>query len=97
MDQGENKRTPPKKTKKAPSTMRYLGEFFGEIAKGVKAKVPAPKNPPSRAADAPITLRRTTVEERPDASGAVVRRTVIEEVVVPPGTPVPPLRDATSQ
>jgi len=54
------------------STMRHLGEFFGEVWKGIKTD-PAPR-----------AISRTRVEERRvDTPGGRVtlRRTIIEEVV----------------
>ncbi|MFZ2875559.1 MAG: hypothetical protein WAZ94_13885 [Phycisphaerales bacterium] len=54
------------------STMRHLGEFFGEVWKGIKA------DPATRA------VSRTRVEERrvETPTGQVtLRRTIIEEMV----------------
>jgi hypothetical protein len=62
------------------STMRALGEFFGHVIKGVKTD---PAKPAAAAS-------RTHVEEetRDTPMGRVVlRRTIIEEVVLPPAPP----------
>ncbi|GJQ29555.1 MAG: hypothetical protein HBSAPP03_14390 [Phycisphaerae bacterium] len=56
--------------------MRAIGEFFGEVWKGVKTD-------PSR----PGRVTRRHVEERtadtPDGK-VVLRRTIVEEIIVPP-------------
>lgn len=54
------------------TTMRHLGEFFGEVWKGIKAD-PAPR-----------AVSRTRVEERrveTPAGQVTLRRTIIEEVL----------------
>ena len=63
--------------------MRSLGEFFGHVVKGIRTD---PAAPPAR--PAPTEVRRPVEEEkRPD--GVVLRRTVIEEVELPPGAQPP--------
>lgn len=60
----------PKKPEK--TAMRHLGEFFGEVWKGIRAD-PAPR-----------AVSRTRVEERrveTPAGHVTLRRTIIEEVV----------------
>jgi hypothetical protein len=59
--------------------MRALGQFFGEVWKGVKA------DPAAGGAD---PLSRKTVEEREvqtQHGRVILRRTTIEEVIVPDG------------
>lgn len=62
--------------------MRSIGEFFGHVVKGIKTDVqPATK-----------TVTRQTIEEevRDTPQGPVIlRRTIIEEVQVPPKPPQP--------
>jgi len=59
------------------STMRALGEFFGHVIKGVKAD-------PSKPVPA-ATRTRVEEETRQTPAGRVVlRRTIIEEIVLPP-------------
>ena len=53
--------------------MRCLGEFFGNIAKGVKAK---PGEESER-----VEVNRT-VEETTNEQGVTLRRTIIDEVEV---------------
>lgn len=56
--------------------MRSLGEFFGEIWKGVRTD-------PSR----PGRISKRRVEERVEQTSegpVILRRTIIEEVIVPP-------------
>ena len=63
-----------------PPLARSIGAFFGHI---VDAIVSDPDRPRER-----VEVRKeTTQEQRPD--GVVLRRTVIEEVVLPPGTESP--------
>ena len=57
--------------------MRCLGEFFGNIAKGVKTK---PGEDPER-----VEVNRT-VEETTNEQGVTLRRTTIDEVEVHPST-----------
>ena len=58
---------------KKKSLMRCLGEFTGNIARGIRTKV-----------DEPVTEEVSkTVEETKDGQ-VILRRTVIEEVVYPP-------------
>ncbi|MCE7973052.1 MAG: hypothetical protein DYG92_01815 [Leptolyngbya sp. PLA1] len=55
--------------------MRHLGEFFGEVWKGIKADPTSP---------APRAVSRTRIEERhvdTPAGQVTLRRTIIEEVV----------------
>ena len=59
---------------------RSLGAFFGHIVGAISSD---PAAPAARA-----EVRRET-EERPGPGGVILRRTVIEEVVLPPGTPLP--------
>ena len=62
------------------STMRYLGEFFGHVMKGVRTDPAAPARPATRT--------RTEEELRETSGGRVViRRTIIEEVVLPEQLP----------
>ncbi len=64
---------------KDPPLARSIGAFLGHIVDAVRSDPNAPK-----AAE----VRRETVEERrPD--GVTLRRTVIEEVVLPPGAQPP--------
>lgn len=68
--------TPPARK----SIMRSLGEFFGHIAQGVRTD-------PTKAVEPTRTVTRQTVEEeqRDTPQGKVtLRRTVIEEVELPP-------------
>lgn len=68
--------------KKKP-LMRLLGEFVGHVAHGVKAD-PAKQVP---TAGATHEVRRETTEEMKEtpAGQVVLRRTTIDEVVLPPG------------
>lgn len=69
MTHASKKTRPPEKP-----LLRSLGEFFGEVWKGVKTD-------PTR------VVTRRTVEEReaPTPGGKVVlRRTTVEEIVLPP-------------
>lgn len=63
--------------------MRNLGEFFGHIARGLRTDPAKPQK---------LVTRQTVEEEaRETPQGQVVlRRTIIEEVELPPGTPTPP-------
>ena len=64
-----------------PPLARSIGAFFGHIAAAIVR--PAAEEPKAS------EVRREATEERsPD--GVVLRRTVIEEVVLPPGTEPPP-------
>ncbi|MBX3315598.1 MAG: hypothetical protein KF902_01905 [Phycisphaeraceae bacterium] len=69
---------PPTGPKKKP-LMRLLGEFVGHVAQGVKAD-------PGKLPEKTHEVRRETTEEvKETAQGQVVlRRTTIEEVVLPP-------------
>jgi hypothetical protein len=58
------------------SIMRSLGEFFGHIAHGIKTD--PTKKEVSR-----------SVEETRREDGVILRRTVIEEVQLPPNAPPP--------
>ena len=79
-----------------PPLARSIGAFFGHIVDAIVSE-PGPKPvPPGADAGAPANagpprghaVRSETIEERrPD--GVVLRRTVIEEIVLPPGTPIP--------
>jgi hypothetical protein len=80
-----------------PPLARSIGAFFGHIVEAIVSEPdakPASVSPHSGApldAGAPRghAVRSETIEERrPD--GVVLRRTVIEEVVLPPGMPIPP-------
>ncbi|MFM1936659.1 MAG: hypothetical protein RI990_1618 [Planctomycetota bacterium] len=62
-----------------PPLARSIGAFFGHIIDAVRTDPNAPA--------AAEVRRETTEERRPD--GVTLRRTVIEEVVLPPGTPPP--------
>lgn len=67
---------PPDVPKKKP-LMRLLGEFVGHVAHGVKTDPTAPRVEEVR--------RQTTEEVKETPAGHVVlRRTTIEEVVLPP-------------
>ncbi len=62
------------------STMRSLGEFFGHIMRGVRTD-------PERALGRRVIPGKTftEVETRETPAGRVVlRRTIVEEVVLPP-------------
>lgn len=63
-----------------PPLARSIGAFFGHIAAAIT-------RPAAEAPGAAEVRRETTEEARPD--GVVLRRTVIEEVVLPPGTEPP--------
>lgn len=68
------------------SIMSSLGEFFGHIARGIKTD-------PSK----PVTREvKRSVEETQREDGVILRRTVIEEVQLPPDVP-PPHRTAHDQ
>ena len=70
---------PPNGPKKKP-LMRLLGEFVGHVAQGVKAD-PAKRIPEGTAHE---VRRETTEEVKETKQGQVVlRRTTIEEVVLP--------------
>lgn len=72
--------------KKKP-LMRLLGEFVGHVAHGVKTDPNAPRVEEVR--------RQTTEETRETPAGPVVlRRTTIEEVVLPPGATPGEVHDA---
>ncbi len=60
---------------------RSLGAFLGHIVDAIASDPDAPKGNRTE------VRRRTEEEQRPD--GVILRRTVIEEVVLPPGTPAP--------
>jgi len=62
-----------------PPLARSIGAFFGHIVDAVRTDPNAPAKAEVR--------RETTEERRPD--GVTLRRTVIEEVVLPPGTQPP--------
>ncbi len=72
------------------SLWRNLGEFFGHIAKGVKTDVTKAS---ANHADEParrVIKEETTEETRDTPAGPVkLRRTVIEEVELPPSTDQP--------
>lgn len=69
--------SPPKKK----PLMRLLGEFVGHVAHGVKS------SPAGGEARAHEVSRETTEQVKETPAGPVVlRRTTIEEVVLPPGT-----------
>jgi hypothetical protein len=65
--------------------MRNLGEFFGHIAKGLRTD-------PSKPAAQKVVTRETVEEETRDTpqGPVVLRRTVIEEVQLPPTQNPPP-------
>lgn len=70
----------PMENPKDKSTMRALGEFFGHVIKGVKTD-------PAKVAPA-ATRTRIEEESRQTPAGRVVlRRTIIEEIVLPPQEP----------
>ena len=68
---------PPKKT-----ISRSLGEFFGHVIKGAKTD---PAASCGTTATGPTTRRETTTEEARDtpAGTVILRRTVVEEVILP--------------
>lgn len=62
--------------------MRALGQFFGEVWKGVTA------DPAAGRGDSAEGVSRKTVEEREvqtERGRVILRRTTIEEVIVPDG------------
>lgn len=64
-----------------PPLARSIGAFFGHIVDAIVSDPDARKER--------VEVRRETTEEtRPD--GVVLRRTVIEEVMLPPGAEPPP-------
>ena len=65
---------------KDPPLARSIGAFFGHIVDAIVSD-------PGKKAEAVGVRKETTEETRPD--GVVLRRTVIEEVVLPPGTEAP--------
>lgn len=69
-----------------PTLARSFGAFFGHIVDAIVSD-------PDKARERVEVRKETTEERRPD--GVVLRRTVIEEVVLPPGTepPAPPAAD----
>jgi hypothetical protein len=63
------------------SIMRSLGEFCGHVLKGVRTDPAATATPASR-----VARERVEEEVRDTPAGRVVlRRTVIEEIVLPEG------------
>jgi hypothetical protein len=69
--------------------MRNLGEFFGHIARGIRTD----PSKPAHGKPAEKVVARETVEEetRETPQGPVVlRRTIIEEVQLPPHKATPP-------
>lgn len=62
-----------------PPLARSIGAFFGHIVDAVRTAPNAPAKAEVR--------RETSEERRPD--GVTLRRTVIEEVLLPPGTQPP--------
>lgn len=58
--------------------MRSLGEFFGEVWKGVKTD-------PAKGRVARRTVEQETVKT--DQGDVILRRTIVEEVIVPPRQP----------
>ncbi|MEI7657263.1 MAG: hypothetical protein WCK33_04290 [Phycisphaerae bacterium] len=65
------------------SIMRSLGEFCGHVLKGVRTDPAAPGGPVSR-----VARERVEEELRDTPAGRVlVRRTVIEEILVPSAPP----------
>ena len=65
---------------KDPPLSRSIGAFFGHIVDAIVSD-------PDKARERTEVRKETTEEIRPD--GVVLRRTVIEEVVLPPGTEPP--------
>ena len=65
---------------KDPPLSRSIGAFFGHIVDAIVSD-------PDQARERTEVRKETTEEIRPD--GVVLRRTVIEEVVLPPGTEAP--------
>lgn len=65
---------------KEPSIARNLGSFFGHIVKAIKTDPNAQER---------VHVNKTMAEERqPD--GVILRRTTVDEVVLPSDTPPPP-------
>ena len=62
------------------STMRSLGEFFGHIMRGVRTD---PERAPRRRVIPGKTFTEVETRETP-AGRVVLRRTIVEEVVLPP-------------
>jgi hypothetical protein len=70
----------PPNSPKDKSLLRNLGEFFGHIAHGIKTDPAKPRT---------VTKKTIEHESRDTPQGKVVlRRTIIEEVELPP--PAPP-------
>lgn len=75
--------TPPPIGPKKKPLMRLLGEFVGHVAQGVKADPSKPSQPPASGTVHEVR-RETTEEVKETKQGQVVlRRTTIEEVVLP--------------
>lgn len=74
--------------RKDPPLARSIGAFFGHI---VDAIVSDPSKAPER-----VEVRKETTEET-RADGVTLRRTVIEEVVLPPGTEAPKAEPAADK
>ncbi len=74
--------------------MRSLGEFFGEVAKGLRAKPGNPRKDENDSDRPRGTVLRQEVQERetttPDGRRVVLRRTTTEEIEIRPETPDPP-------
>lgn len=65
--------------------MRALGQFFGEVWKGVKSD-PRSGAAGDQAGDQAVTKSRQRVEEREvetEQGRVILRRTTIEEIIVP--------------
>jgi len=61
------------------SLARNLGAFFGHIAKAIRTTPDEPRK---------VEVNRS-VEEHRHEDGVVLRRTTVDEVVLPPGTSPP--------
>jgi hypothetical protein len=68
--------------KKPNSFMNWLGRQVGHVKGAVKKPVPAPPR---------VVYRKETVQQAalPDRPQEILRRTTIDEVVIPPPKPAP--------
>lgn len=72
----------PDNSNEDKSILRSLGEFFGHVAKGIKTDPAKPRV---------VTKKTIEHESRDTPQGKVVlRRTIIEEVELPPASRQPP-------
>ncbi len=66
-----------------PPLARNIGAFFGHIVEAIVTE------PGASDEATPVTRTHLHEERRPD--GVILRRTVIEEIVLPPGASMPKL------